>query len=133
MDEIDPLYSSIRLARADLPKGDLEAHEIMGMDLSAARLVALSACESGLGKVGGGDEFFGFKRSFLAAGARSLLVSLWAIDDDSAASLMSAFYRELKSRPLIDALRQAQLELIKSAATKEPFFWAPFILVGDWR
>ncbi len=133
VDEIDPLYSSIRLARADLPKGDLEAHEIMGMDLSAARLVALSACESGLGKVGGGDEFFGFKRSFLSAGARSLLVSLWSIEDDSAANLMSAFYRELKNRPMIEALRQAQLELIKSATNKEPFFWAPFILVGDWR
>lgn len=133
VDEIDPLYSSIKLARAGQPRGELEAHEILNLDLSSARLVTLSGCDSGLGKVNDGDEFFGFKRTFLAAGARSLLVSLWPVEDESTASLMSAFYRELRERPMIEALRQAQLSLLKSAAHADPVFWAPFVLVGDWR
>jgi len=133
VDEIDPLYSSIRLARANLPRGELEAREILDLDLSAARLVTLSGCESGLGKVSDGDEFFGFKRSFLAAGARSLLVSLWPVEDESTASLMTTFYRELSNRPMIDALRQAQLSVLKMEGRSDPLFWAPFILVGDWR
>lgn len=133
IDEIDPIYSSIRLARAGLVRGEVEAREIMGMDLSAARMVVLSACDSGLGKVSGGDEFFGFKRSFLAAGARTLLVSLWSVEDESTANLMSTFYRELRNRSIIESLRQAQLELIKSTAYADPMFWAPFTLVGAWQ
>lgn len=133
VDEIDPLYSSIRLARAGQPRGELEAHEILNLDLSSARLVTLSGCDSGLGKVNDGDEFFGFKRTFFAAGARSLLVSLWPVEDESTANLMGAFYRELRDRPMIEALQQAQLSLLKSAAHAEPVFWAPFVLVGDWR
>ncbi|HXF67739.1 MAG TPA: CHAT domain-containing protein [Burkholderiales bacterium] len=133
VDEIDPLYSSIRLARAGQPRGEVEAHEILGLDLSAARVVTLSGCESGLGKVNDGDEFFGFKRTFLAAGARSLLVSLWPVEDESTANLMAVFYRELRERPMIEALRRAQLSLLKSATHGDPMFWAPFVLVGDWR
>lgn len=133
VDEIDPLYSTIRLARAEQPRGELEAHEILNLDLSSARLVTLSGCDSGLGKVNDGDDFFGFKRTFLAAGARSLLVSLWPVEDESTATLMSAFYRELRERPIIEALRQAQLALLKSAAHADAVFWAPFVLVGDWR
>ncbi len=133
VDEIDPLSSSIRLARAGQLRGELEARDILKIDLSSARLVTLSACESGLGSVTGGDEFFGFKRTFLAAGARSLLVSLWAVEDESTANLMSAFYKELQERPMAEALRQAQLSLIKSGKYADPAFWAPFVLVGDWR
>lgn len=133
VDEIDPLYSSIRLARAGQLRGEVEAHEILGLDLSAARVVTLSGCESGLGKVNDGDEFFGFKRTFLAAGAQSLLVSLWPVEDESTANLMAVFYHELRERPMIEALRRAQLSLLKSATHADPVFWAPFILVGDWR
>lgn len=133
VDEIDPLYSVIRLARAEQLRGELEAHEILRLDLSSARLVTLSGCESGLGKVNDGDEFFGFKRTFLAAGARSLLVSLWPVEDESTATLMGTFYRELRERPLLEALRQAQLALLMTPVYADPVFWAPFILVGDWR
>jgi len=133
VDEVDPLYSSIRLARAGQQRGELEAHEILKLDFSRARLVTLSACESGLGKVSGGDEFYGFKRTFLAAGAQSLLVSLWPVEDESTAGLMGVFYRELRGRPMADALREAQLSLIKSETHRDPMFWAPFLLVGDWR
>ena len=133
VDEVDPLYSSIRLARAGAQRGELEAHEILKLDFSRARLITLSACESGLGKVSGGDEFYGFKRTFLAAGAQSLLVTLWPVEDESTAGLMGVFYRELRSRPMADALREAQLSLIKSETHRDPMFWAPFLLVGDWR
>lgn len=133
VDEVDPLYSSIRLARAGQARGELEAHEILKLDFSRARLVTLSACESGLGRVSGGDEFYGFKRTFLAAGARSLLVSLWPVEDESTAGLMSVFYRELRNQPTAAALRDAQLALIKSDTHRHPMFWAPFLLVGDWR
>jgi CHAT domain-containing protein len=133
VDELDPLYSTNMLARAGQSTGELEAHEILNLNFSSARLVTLSGCESGLGKVNDGDEFFGFKRTFLAAGVRALLVSLWPVEDESTAGLMSSFYRELRDRPMVEALRQAQLSLIKSGKHAEPFFWAPFVLVGDWR
>ena len=133
MDEIDPSYSAIKLAKDKLPRGDLEAHEVIKMNLSAARLVTISACESGLGKVADGDEFYGFKRAFLAAGARSLLLSLWPVEDDSTATLMTTFYRNFRDIPMFEALRQAQISLIKVTETSDPIFWAPFILVGDWR
>ena len=133
VDEIDPSYSAIKLAKDKLPRGDLEAHEVIKMNLSAARLVTISACESGLGKVADGDEFYGFKRAFLAAGARSLLLSLWPVEDDSTATLMTTFYRNFRDIPMFEALRQAQISLIKVTETSDPIFWAPFILVGDWR
>ena len=133
VDEIDPLSSSIRLARAGQLRGELEARDILKLDLSATRLVTLSACDSGLGRVTDGDEFFGFKRTFLATGARSLLVSLWPVEDESTANLMGAFYQELRNRPMIEALRQAQLGLLKAGKYADPIFWAPFVLVGDWR
>jgi CHAT domain-containing protein len=128
VDEVDPLYSSLKLSA-----GDVEAREIYGMDLRAAGLVALSACSSGLGRVMGGDEFLGFKRSFFVAGARSLLVSLWPVADESTARLMRSFYRHRESKGAAEALRLAQLELLASPADATALFWSPFILVGDWR
>jgi CHAT domain-containing protein len=133
VDEIDPMYSTIRLARSGQARGDLEAHEVSKLDLSSARLVTLSACDSGLGKVNGGDEFFGFKRALLAAGSKSLLLSLWPVEDQSTVRLMSVFYQNLRERPMIEALREAQLALLGSADYASPMFWASFVLVGQWR
>ncbi|MBC8022558.1 MAG: CHAT domain-containing protein [Burkholderiales bacterium] len=128
IDEVDPLYSALKLAA-----GDVEAREIYGMDLRNARLVALSACSSGMGKVSGGDEFWGFKRSFLVAGAKSLLVTLWPVADESTARMMQSFYRHRDSVTAAEALRRAQLEALRHPGEDAPLFWAPFILVGDWR
>lgn len=128
VDEVDPLYSTLRLAA-----GDVEAREIHDMDLRSARLVTLSACSSGLGKVAGGDEFWGFKRAFLAAGAKSLLVSLWPVADESTSRLMQSFYRHRQSKGGAQALRAAQLEALARREDSAPVFWAPFVLVGDWR
>jgi CHAT domain-containing protein len=133
IDEIDPLYSTIKLAGPASTRGDLEAHEILKLDLSKTQLVTLSACESGLGKISGGDEFYGFQRTFLAAGARTLVLSLWPVEDESTAQLMSAMYKGLQGQSVAQALRQAQLGLLKSAAHADPMFWAPFVLVGNWK
>jgi len=133
VDEVDPLYSVIRLAAADGATGQLEAHEIYDLNLTNMSLTVLSACDSGLGRVSGGDEVWGFTRSFLAAGTRSLLVSLWPVEDESTARLMEQFYLELRGTTLREALRSAQLHLLRDLRTSDPFFWAAFDLIGDPR
>jgi CHAT domain-containing protein len=133
IDEIDPMYSYIKLAQGAGNSGDVEAHEIYKLNLSGARIVTLSTCNSGIGRVSLGDEFWGFKRSFIAAGARSLLLSLWPIIDESTPQLMKVFYDKLRTHSSAEALRLSQLELIKGGKYSDPVYWAPFLLVGDWR
>jgi CHAT domain-containing protein/tetratricopeptide (TPR) repeat protein len=133
VDEVDPLYSVIRLARSARVPGELEAHEIYRVDLGGSALVALSACETGLGRVSRGDEPWGFTRPILSAGAPAMLVSLWPVEDAATARLMGRFYRELAGGAARDALRAAEREVLDDPRTSHPFFWAPFVLVGDWR
>ncbi len=99
-----------------------------------ADLVTLSGCETGRNLITAGDELVGLLRGFFAAGARSALVSLWRVNDESTTNLMADFYRlwhaESSDRmPLAAALREAQLTLRRQRA--HPAFWAPFILVGE--
>jgi CHAT domain-containing protein len=138
IDEVDPMYSVIKLAVTAGKEGsalamasDLEARELARLDLSSSTLVSLSACSSGLGKVAQGDEFMGFKRALFAAGARSVLVSLWPVDDDATEMLMTDFHKGWKSASRADAMRSAQINLLKQAKYANPYFWAPFTLVGD--
>jgi CHAT domain-containing protein len=121
-----PLFSSLRLA-----DGWLTVRDTYDLDLTRCGLVALSACETGMSAVAPGDELLGLARGFFSAGAPSLLVSLWTVDDASAATLMATFYARLASgeRPAA-ALRHAQRELLARCA--HPYFWAPFMLVGRW-
>jgi CHAT domain-containing protein len=133
VDALDPLYSRIHLAPEGAQTGSLEAHEVYAMDLRSSHIVALSACETGLGKVTRGDEIWGFTRSFLSAGSSALLVSLWAVADGSTERLMTGFYRDLAANGARLALRNAQLALIEDKDYAHPFFWAPFNLVGNWR
>ena len=81
----------------------------------------------------GGDELWGFTRSFLAAGSRTLLVSLWPVEDETTSRLMARFYQRLREDGARTALRGAQLELLAEPRTRDPFFWAAFNMVGDWR
>jgi CHAT domain-containing protein len=133
IDEIDPLYSVIRLAGTGTNPGDLEAHEIYGLNLSRVKLATLSACDSGLGRVSRGDELWGFTRSFLGAGARTLVVSLWPVEDVSTSLLMAKFYEELRETNPPRSLRAAQLAILRRDEYHHPFFWAAFTVVGDWR
>jgi CHAT domain-containing protein len=96
-----------------------------------ADLVTLSACETALGRVEMGDDVVGFTRAFLYAGAGSLVSSLWGVDDKATKELMVRFYDGLSNHSKRDALRQAQI--VAKRGNPHPFFWAPFILVGDWR
>ena len=100
-----------------------------------ADLVVLSACETGLGKLEKGEGMIGLTRGFLYAGARSLVVSLWKVNDTSTSVLMERFYRHLQEgKPKAEALRLAKLSLKNDPdmpALHDPFHWAPFILVGE--
>jgi CHAT domain-containing protein/tetratricopeptide (TPR) repeat protein len=117
----------------------LTARQVMDMRLRA-ELICVSACESGSSKIAEGDELLGLIRAFLHAGAPSVVVSLWAVDAATTRDLMVAFYRHLRGQYLasrtIDkagALQQAQLEIIETVGTRSSFYWAPFVLIGDWR
>jgi CHAT domain-containing protein len=134
VDDVDPLFSRILLAREGDDPGFVEAREIYSLDLSRVSLVALSACESGLGSSPKGDEVLGFTRSFLTAGASSLVSSLWPVDDDSTEFLMTTMYGELaRGADLAAAMQAAQIASMKRPRFRHPFFWAPFAVTGDWR
>jgi tetratricopeptide (TPR) repeat protein len=120
-----PLLSSIRLADQWLAVQD-----IYNLDLSSTTLVTLSACETGLGHDAGGDDLVGLVRGFLYAGAASLIVSLWTVDDESMTHLVTNFYTQwLAGNSKVQSLRQAQLALLKEY--EHPYYWAPLILVGN--
>jgi CHAT domain-containing protein len=132
VDELDPLYSSIFLAPGDGSDGVLEAHEVYELNLSGADLVTLSACETGLGRIGKGDEQWGFIRTFLAAGARSTLASLWKVEDVATQKLMQKVYKELRlGTGKAMALHRAQLEMLRNPKYSSPLFWAGFSLWGE--
>src|SRR5713226_3246218 len=116
LNENDPLSSAILLAKDGKEDGRLEVREIFGMDLHA-NLVVLSACETGLGKLSSGDELVGLTRAFIYAGTPSVVASLWNVDDSSTAQLMASFYKNLKTMSKVEALRQAQLELIRGQSS----------------
>ena len=128
------LLSSPRAVKQQAPNnqppedGLLSAYEIFNLKLHAD-LVVLSACETGLGKEIKGEGLMSLMRAFMYAGTNSVVVSLWNVNDESAADLMIRFYRNLKTgMSKREALRQAQLETIRDNGF--PFFWAPFVLVG---
>ena len=96
-------------------RGILTAEAIAGLDLSGLELVVLSACETGLGLVGGGEGVFGLQRAFHLAGAQNVVASLWKVDDQATAALMAIFYDRLwrQGKPPLEALREAQLALYR--------------------
>jgi CHAT domain-containing protein len=121
----NPLFSSLQLA-----DGALTVRDAYELDLRC-RLVALSACETGVSAVAPGDEIIGLARGFFAAGAPALLVSLWMVDDAIAASLMADLYTRLRvGAGIAESLRAAQLTLLRQ--NPHPFFWSSFALFGRW-
>ncbi|MEZ4675179.1 MAG: CHAT domain-containing protein [Caldilineaceae bacterium] len=100
---------------------------------TAASLVTLSACQTGRSVIGGGDELLGLMRAFLAAGAASVVMSLWSVHDESTALLMQSFYQALlRGQSKQHALQQAQGHLrTNDDRYAHPYFWAPFLLIGD--
>lgn len=132
LDASHPDLSGLRLTHAagSAEDGLLQVREIFNLKLRAD-LVVLSACQSGLGKEVSGEGLIGMTRAFLYAGASSLVVSLWQVDDESTADLMVGFYGHLESGlDRSEALRSSKLQLIDGSRYFHPYFWAPFILVG---
>lgn len=126
-DESNPLNSFIRLKGDDENNGSLLMSELFSLTWQAS-LVTLSACESGLSKYKSGDELIGLQRGLIFAGTRSIVSSLWSVDDAATGMLMTAFYKNLTSMPKNRALQKAQLETMQ--AFKNPFYWAAFNLTG---
>jgi len=120
--------------------GYLTAEEVGWLDLSHVDLVVLSACDTGRGRAQSGEGLIGLRRSFLLAGAKSVVSSLWAVPDQETAELMDLFYRNLWQKRLgrHAALRAAQLEIIDRNRKRfdgdaRPVTWGAFVLDGDWR
>lgn len=139
LEERFPLESGLVLTEpeslgAGLDNGVLQAWEVFERVRIDADLVTLSACETALGKEMGGEGLVGLTRAFQYAGARSILASLWSVGDASTADLMRRFYGYLKTGKSKDeALRSAQIELMRGPTASHPFHWAAFQLIGDWK
>lgn len=137
----------------------LTAEAISGLPLQGLDLAVLSACETGLGTVAGGEGVFGLQRAFHLAGTPTVVASVWSVETSSTRALMAEFYKNLwqKRLPRLESLRQAQLAMIREyrgrgparspgriadpgqadgnagAAQLPPVFWTGFVLSGDWR
>ncbi|MBI5747537.1 MAG: CHAT domain-containing protein, partial [Nitrospinae bacterium] len=129
--DIDPMYSNIRLAKSENEDGRFETAEAFSLNIKPY-LVVLSACKTGLGAVTSGDEIIGMNRAWIYAGTPSVISSLWSVSDISTAMLMEDFYKNLKGKPKDEALRDAEISLIKNKDYSHPFYWAPFYLTGDF-
>jgi CHAT domain-containing protein len=132
-DDENPKYSGILLGRDkdDTEDGILQAHEIFPLNLNAD-LVTLSSCFSGFGEIDPNEGNLGIYRSFLLAGAKSVIISLWNVEDESTSILFSKFYEYLKEgNSKSKSLRLAKMDLKNNPKYSHPFYWAPFILMGE--
>ncbi|HEX6833504.1 MAG TPA: CHAT domain-containing protein, partial [Rudaea sp.] len=114
--------------------GFLRMNDIYRLSM-AADLVVLSVCDSTRERGRGAEGMFGLSRAFFYAGARRLLVSLWPVDDQASAQFMASFYRHLidKKQPPQEALRSAQIQMRDDPRWRAPYYWAGFVLHGDWQ
>ncbi len=127
-------FAGFNLRQGGGDDGVLTALEITGLDLQGTQLVVLSACETGLGDVQSGEGVYGLRRAFTLAGVQAQVMSLWRVEDEATKDLMVAYYQRLnRGEERGEALRQAQLVLLKDARTAHPRFWSGFIFAGDWR
>jgi len=114
--------------------GFLRMNDIFGLRLPAD-LIVLSACQTALGKEIKGEGLVGLTRGFMYAGAERVVASLWQVDDQATSELMQYFYRGMLKEGLrpAAALRAAQIEMSKSSRWSAPYYWAGFVIQGEWR
>jgi len=134
-----PALSGLALSVYDKERrpidGFLSLNDVYNLHLPV-KLVVLSACESAQGEIFRGEGVMGLTRGFMYAGAKTLVVSLWNVDDASTAKLMRAFYQPLLAGPGFNpaaSLRTAQLLMLHDERWKDPYYWAAFTVQGDWR
>ncbi len=130
-------------ARADQDEGAAEdgiltSEEIASLDLSGVEWAVLSACETGLGGVMAGEGVLGLRRAFQSAGVRTLIMTLWPVDDRATRSWMRHLYGgRLAGLSAVESVRRASVDYLKNARAEgrstHPFFWGSFVAVGDWR
>ena len=128
-----------RLVRADQDDGILTAEEVAGLNLQGTQWAVLSACGTGLGEIRAGEGVLGLRRAFQIAGARTVIMSLWSVDDQATRAWMRALYegRLNKGLDTADAVRDASLAVLRARRARgqstHPFYWAAFVAAGDWR
>lgn len=131
------LWSGVALSGANErgeTRGDgiLTAFEASGLDLDGTKLVVLSACETGLGKMSQSDGVLGLRRAFVLAGAETTVMSLWKVDDEATRDMMIGYYRRLEAGGgRSESLREVRLAMLHNKETSHPFYWASFIVSGN--
>ncbi|MBN2379604.1 CHAT domain-containing protein [candidate division WOR-3 bacterium] len=130
-----PWESYIQLAEDEASDGRWTATEISGMEWQRMNLVTLSACETAVGTERPGLEWESMAKAFSLAmeGPPSIVATLWPVYDTSTKEFMIVFYEALKNQTKAYALSEAQVKMAHSAEYGHPFFWAPFMLIGEWR
>jgi CHAT domain-containing protein/sirohydrochlorin ferrochelatase len=124
------IRSGIVLAGTD----QLTGQEAYGLDLYGTQLIVLSACETGLGDISVGEGIYGLRRALVIAGSQSQVLSLWKVGDAATVELMKTFYSNLKTgMGRHEALRDAQLKLLRHPNYQNPYNWAAFIPSGNWK
>jgi CHAT domain-containing protein len=141
VDERYPLLSRLVLAKkkglaSAEGDGDLKGGDLVGKRLPHAKLVVLSACQTGSEGYYNGEGLMGISRMFLETGIPLVVASQWAVESESTAQLMIKFhhYRKAPSVSSVEALRQAQLEMLndRTGPYRDPYYWAPFLAVGGY-
>jgi CHAT domain-containing protein len=138
LDSEHPDWSGIVLSKVDQngarKSGLLTLPDIYSLDLSA-ELTVLSACQTALGKEIKGEGLVGLSYSFMSAGSKSVVASLWKVDDRATSVLMGDFYNSMlqKGLPPVAALRGAKLKMIQDKRSNQPYYWAGFVFQGDYE
>jgi CHAT domain-containing protein len=133
--ELSGIMLSTLSSTGESQNGFLQLHDVYNLDLSGTYLVVLSACRTGLGKEVNGEGLVGLTRGFMYAGARSVVASLWKVDDRATAALMRHFYKAMlvEHLPPAAALRKAKQSMWQEERWHAPYFWAAFVLQGEYR
>src|SRR2546423_14272042 len=138
VNSVHPELSGILLSTIDerggLENGFLQLHDIYNLNLSS-QLVVLSACNTALGKQIKGEGLIGLTQGFMYAGAKSVVASLWKVDDEATAQLMRYFYEAMLSEglPPSTALKKAKVKMLSQKRWRAPYYWAAFTLQGEYR
>jgi CHAT domain-containing protein/tetratricopeptide (TPR) repeat protein len=127
------------VAPADQEDGVLTAEEVAALNLTGVEWAVLSGCDTGVGEVMAGEGVFGLRRAFQVAGANTVIMSLWPVEDQATRQWMTTLYegRLMRKLSTADAVREASLAVLRQRRAKglsaHPFYWAAFVATGDWR